>query len=74
MNLEEYAVKIGSRFIGALYADSTSEVDTFDKAIKCKTIDEAKFLLNLSARRNVGTSKEFSIKKRIVSFEEVELT
>lgn len=74
MATEEYAVKFGSRFIGSLYADSTSECDTFDKAIKCKTIDEAKALVNLSARRNVGSAKEFNIQKRIVSFEDVELT
>lgn len=74
MATEEYAVKFGSRFIATLYTDSTSECETFDKAIKCKTIDEAKVLVNLSARRNVGTSKEFSIQKRIVSFEDVELT
>ena len=71
----EYAVKFGRRFIATLYADSTSEADTFDKAIKCKTIDEAKALVNLSARRNVGSNKEFfNIQKRIVSFEDIELT
>ena len=70
---EQYAVMIGDDYITTIYKNSTSETRHFDDALKCDTIDEAKLIMQLAIRRNSKTTKQFSIRKRVVTFENVEL-
>ena len=69
---EQFAVKMGNGFIATLYDTSTSEQDEFDRALKTDTIEEARALLTLSMKRNKGTSKTFTIVKRVVTFEDID--
>lgn len=70
---EQFAVKMGNSYICTIYKKSTSESDGFDDALKLDSLEDAKVVLKLAAQRNKGTSKEFSIKKRTVTFEDVEV-
>lgn len=66
-----YAVKVKNEYICTVYNNSTSEANSFDGALKCKTIEEACAIRDLAMRRNSYSPSDYHIIKRETVLEEV---